>query len=282
MCHWNTVNWNCIIRKETLEEKLSEEEKHALSRLQKELSEQKKVELLFTDADLEKDITFFLSRHHVKPEECMLLATDPEEVAWAKKDADSDSDQLTIIGYEVPDFSKQMPLSNVDMLLLGLEEVDTEFLLRTFQRKHHLPWRILETKRCYLREITLDDMDDLFDLYNKKGITDYIEPLYERQEEEEYQRAYIENMYGYYGYGMWLAKEKESTIACWEKKKLLRWVMSLHRNTRGRVMHMRSVRQSWRGQKAILIFEELTVWWSRGMKHRWDCFINLAFRKQRR
>ena len=31
---------------------------------------------------------------------------------------------------------------NVDMLLLGLEEVDTEFLLRTFQRKHHLPWRI--------------------------------------------------------------------------------------------------------------------------------------------
>lgn len=35
MCHWNTVNWNCIIRKETLEEKLSEEEKHALSRLQK-------------------------------------------------------------------------------------------------------------------------------------------------------------------------------------------------------------------------------------------------------
>ena len=30
------------------------------------------------------------------------------------------------------------------------------------------------------------------------------------------------------------------------------------------------------------IFEELTVWWSRGMKHRWDCFINLAFRKQRR
>lgn len=42
MCHWNTVNWNCIIRKETLEEKLPEEEKHALSRLQKELSEAEK------------------------------------------------------------------------------------------------------------------------------------------------------------------------------------------------------------------------------------------------
>lgn len=66
MCHWNTVNWNCIIRKETLEEKLSEEEKHALSRLQKELSEQKKVELFFTDADLEKDITFFPERTSCK------------------------------------------------------------------------------------------------------------------------------------------------------------------------------------------------------------------------
>ena len=82
-----------------------------------------------TDADLEKDITFFLSGHHVKLEECMLLATDPEEVAWAKKETDSDSDQLTIIGYEVPDFSKQMPLSNVDMLLLGLEEVCVRLLL---------------------------------------------------------------------------------------------------------------------------------------------------------
>ena len=77
-------------------------------------------------------------------------ATDPEEEAGAKKVTESDSDQLTIIGYEVPDFSKQMPLSNVDMLLLGLEEVDTEFLLRTFQRKHHLPWRIVETLRCFL------------------------------------------------------------------------------------------------------------------------------------
>ena len=208
MCHWNTVNWNCIIRKETLEEKLSEEEKNAFRRLQKELSEQGKVELLFTDADLENESTLFLSGHHAKPEECILLATEPEEVAWAKKNANSDADQLTIIGYEIPDLPKQVPLSNVDMLLLGLEEVDTEFLLRTFQRKHHLPWRILETKRCYLREIRLDDMDDLFELYNKKGITDYIEPLYERQVEEEYQRAYIENMYGYYGYGMWLVKEK--------------------------------------------------------------------------
>ena len=210
MCHWNTVNWNYVIRKETLEEKLSEEEKHALNRLQKELAEQKKVELLFTDADMEKDITFFLRGHHIKPEECMLLATEPEEVAWARADGNPILDKLTVIGYEIPDFSKQIPLSNVDMLLLGLEEVDMEFLLRTFQRKHHLPWRILETKRCYLREITLDDMDDLFELYNKKGITDYIEPLYERQEEEEYQRAYIENMYGYYGYGMWLVKEKDT------------------------------------------------------------------------
>lgn len=37
----------------------------------------------------------------------MLLATEPEEVAWAKKEADSDSDQLTIIGYEVPDFQNR-------------------------------------------------------------------------------------------------------------------------------------------------------------------------------
>ncbi|RGF45906.1 hypothetical protein DW059_02850 [Roseburia sp. AF42-8] len=42
MCHWNTVNWNCIIRKETLEEKISEEEKHALASYKKNCQSRKK------------------------------------------------------------------------------------------------------------------------------------------------------------------------------------------------------------------------------------------------
>lgn len=107
-----------------------------------------------------------------------------------------------------PKHTETAALYGAQMVLLTLEDVDYEFLHRIWQRKHGLPWTMIETKRCYLRELTLDDMDDLFSLYDKDGVTDYIEPLYERAEEIEYQRAYIHNMYDYFGYGMWLVKEK--------------------------------------------------------------------------
>lgn len=95
-------------------------------------------------------------------------------------------------------------------VLLGFEEIEAEYFVRIWQRDRGLPWTILKTERCYLRELALEDLDDLFELYAQKGMTDYIEPLYERAKEEEYQRAYIANMYAFYGYGMWLVKEKGS------------------------------------------------------------------------
>lgn len=197
-----------IIRKENMEKRLPLQERNAWERLQQEFCIQGIKEIVFTEADRKAGMEVFLEKQKALPQESLLLATTPEEVDWAK--AVLNPGTVAIAGYEIPDASEQCQLGNVDMLLLGLEEVDTDFLLRVFQRKHHLPWHILDTKRCYLREITLDDLDDLFALYQKKGVTDYIEPLYERKEEEEYQRAYIENMYGYYGYGMWLVKEKNT------------------------------------------------------------------------
>lgn len=94
------------------------------------------------------------------------------------------------------------------ILVESFEELDYEFVERIWRRFHKLPWTILTTTRCYVREITLDDLDALFLLYQENGMTDYMEPLYEREEETEYQKAYIENMYGFYGYGMWLVFDK--------------------------------------------------------------------------
>ena len=55
----------------------------------------------------------------------------------------------------------------------------------------------------------MEDLDDLYELYQGKAITKYMEGLYEnRVEEEEYTKAYIQNMYQFYGYGMWVAVEK--------------------------------------------------------------------------
>lgn len=101
-------------------------------------------------------------------------------------------------------------LYGTDFLVESFEEVDFYFLERVYQRKHGIPWRVIDTSRCYLREITLKDLPDLYRLYEGEGITDYVEPLFEWQEEVEYTRAYIENMYPYFGYGMWIVMDRNT------------------------------------------------------------------------
>lgn len=97
-----------------------------------------------------------------------------------------------------------------DMWAEGLEEVDYRFLDRVYRRHHGLPWTILETRRCVVKEFSLDYLEELFELYAGEGMTAYIEPLYPYEKEREYQKAYIENMYRFYGYGMWIVCEKET------------------------------------------------------------------------
>lgn len=114
---------------------------------------------------------------------------------------------LAVVAMKNPEFPGQS-YEAADILIEGFEEVDFFFLERIYQRKHGIPWRVIETERCYLREMTLEDLDELYEIYGEEGIADYIEPLYERQEEEAYTKAYIQNMYGYYGYGMWLVFDR--------------------------------------------------------------------------
>lgn len=97
-----------------------------------------------------------------------------------------------------------------DIYVEGFEEVDAVFLQHVYERHHHIPWTILETKRCIVKEFSMEYLDALFELYRGKGMTDYMEPLYPYEQEKEYQQAYIENMYRFYGYGMWLVCEKET------------------------------------------------------------------------
>lgn len=71
----------------------------------------------------------------------------------------------------------------------------------------------METERLIIREICLDDLDALYDIYSDSSITRYMEGLYEdRKEEEEFTVAYIKNMYGFYGYGIWILQKKDGTI----------------------------------------------------------------------
>ena len=92
----------------------------------------------------------------------------------------------------------------------SLAELDIEYLERVRRRYNHIPWDIGDTDRCLIRELSLADLPALYELYDKPGMKDFVEPLYDYETELEYQKAYIENMYGFYEYGMWLVFSKET------------------------------------------------------------------------
>ena len=163
---------------------------------------------------LVKKIGNTLEKNGIHPREVLLIAATDRSVEAAKKLG------IAVAGYVNPLFPEQS-FAGETMVIEGFEEVDGEFLERGYRRGHGLPWTIAVTKRGLLREMTVDDLDDLIRLYEQPGITwrldekgnripGFIEPLYPREEEKAYQEAYISNMYGYYGYGMWAVTDRES------------------------------------------------------------------------
>ncbi len=155
-------------------------------------------------ADCQQKLRAILGLHRLAPEDCLLLAATDRSLSIIGGMG------IASIGYLNPQIPGQK-LSEAGMLAESFEEVDFHFLERVYQREHGIPWTVIETRRCLLREITVEDLDNLYKIYQSENVTRYTEGLYEdRQQEEEYTRAYIENMYGFYGYGMWVAVHKET------------------------------------------------------------------------
>lgn len=94
-----------------------------------------------------------------------------------------------------------------------IEEVGYETIDMVYRRLAGLPWQILTTKRCVIRETIEEDVDSFYQIYAEPEITEHMEDLYaDRDEEIAYIRDYREKVYGFYGYGMWTVLTKEGTI----------------------------------------------------------------------
>lgn len=135
--------------------------------------------------------------------EVLLIAATDSTIALGKELGIA---TMAYLNLDIPNQS----YSGVDMLVEGFDEVDVDFFEKVWQRHHRIPWTILETERCVVRELTLGDLDALFELYGDGEIDKFTDPLYPYEEEKEFQRAYIENMYRYFGYGLWLVFSKET------------------------------------------------------------------------
>lgn len=93
----------------------------------------------------------------------------------------------------------------------NLSDIDAQYLDRVYRRFHDIPWEITETLRLRIREITVEDVPQLYELYSDASVTQFMEPLFAEPEQEMlYTREYIKNVYQFYGYGMWVLENKES------------------------------------------------------------------------
>ncbi|MCR5666555.1 MAG: GNAT family N-acetyltransferase [Eubacterium sp.] len=159
-------------------------EKETIEKLSAEL---KKMQITLLSASQTAD---------VKPENMLLMTGTQALIDFAGEQG------IAVLGIE-PETSMEH-LTGVRYIFLETKSITPENIIYVYERCHQIPQEIGRTARTRIRELSLDDLDALFSLYEKEGVCDYMEPLYERAKEEEYQKAYIENMYGLYGYGMWL------------------------------------------------------------------------------
>ena len=142
-----------------------------------------------------------LKEYSLKPESVLAIAATDETLKEAAQY------NLAVLAYRNPHFPNE-ELFWSDFLIESFDDIDYYFLERVYQRKHGIPWTVIETRRCYLREMTVSDLPDLYELYSGAGMTDYIQPLRSFEEEVRYVKTYLDQMYRFYGYGFWFVKDR--------------------------------------------------------------------------
>ncbi len=91
------------------------------------------------------------------------------------------------------------------------EDLEQEYVERVYRRLKGLPWHILDTDRCLVRETTPEDVGAFYQIYSDPAITRYMEGLYpEEEQERRYIREYIEKVYTYHGFGVWTVVDRDS------------------------------------------------------------------------
>ena len=105
-------------------------------------------------------------------------------------------------------------------------ELETDSYIKIWQRMTGRPWTILQTQRSIVRELTLQDLDALYDLYRDPEARRFLPPLSEdRGLEREQLRAYIRQIYGLYGFGYWAVTDRTGRLVgrggfeAWQKGK---------------------------------------------------------------
>jgi len=138
---------------------------------------------------------------NVSPEECLMITNQEQHAKLAERMG------VAVAGcmeghFEVP---------KTATLLEAPEEVSVTYLNLVYCHEKKLPATIAETKRCYIREMTAEDMDELYEILTDKETAKYL-PAKAGSREEELEKliSYVSQVYSFFGYGYWGVFSKET------------------------------------------------------------------------
>lgn len=155
-----------------------------------------------SDADIDALVKHKLSEC-VSCAEGLLVITDDDLAACVL-----DKKGVAVVGYRAPGYEYKGFFTKY--VVEELPMVEDDYFNLVYMRARHIPVVIAQTERTVIREMTENDLMAMYELYADPAVAEWTEPLYEYDEELEFTRAYIENMYVFYGYGMWLVFDRKS------------------------------------------------------------------------
>lgn len=140
---------------------------------------------------------------NVKPEECIVIEDSSHGVSAAQAAG------MTCVGFANPNSGNQ-DLHLADILVEGFDEVDY-VLLRQIYQYHNELRTITTTDKFVIRELSAEDIPALYGMYRQAALREYLDDFTDTLEVEiEKHKAYINNVYRFYGYGLWGVFLKEN------------------------------------------------------------------------
>ena len=139
---------------------------------------------------------------------------DPEYDALYIADAERLLRQLQDLGAASCGYSHsgnggQAP-KRADYILMEPQWVDRDSLVKIWQRQRRLPWTILETARCVVREFVPEDLEAIRALYDEEAERFLEAPSEDTEKERKILEAYIDRVYRLCGYGHWAVISRQT------------------------------------------------------------------------
>lgn len=132
----------------------------------------------------------------IQPENTLILCDSGERIRTLQKMG------FCTAGYSHAG-SRSEQFRGVSYIIQEPDLVDFDSYEKIYERGAGLPWTILKTRRCLVREFTVDDLEGIYSLYDDRARMFLEPPSEDRAHEREILQAYIERIYGLYGFGHW-------------------------------------------------------------------------------